>query len=634
MKKKKILFHSNHSKVFTGFGKNAKNIIKHLEETGKYEIVELANGVSHGHPDLKKLPWRARGALPGKQSEIDKLNKDPNLAKAASYGGFMIDEVIKEEKPDIYLGVEDIWAFSGYSEKPWWNKTNCMIWTTLDSLPILPDAIKLAPKVKHYYVWASFAEKAMKEEGHDHVSTLHGSIDCKNFNRFDYEERLRLRNSFGIAAESFIVGFVFRNQLRKSVPNLLEGFKLFKAKHPDSDPKLLLHTHWSEGWDIPRLVKEKNLDPNDILCTYFCKKCKKYEIKPFSGQKQNCRFCGSKESQNTVTIGDGVGESQLNEIYNLMDVYCHPFTSGGQEIPVQEAKLTELITLVTNYSCGEDSCTSESGGMPLDWAEYREPGTQFIKASTWPESICKQLSKVFEMDEIKKDAMGKKARQYVINNYSIEIIGKKLEEIFDSMPDMDWDFNFKQKLRDPNYIPPHTEDDNEWLIDVYKNILKIEIDASDDGHKYWMKAIENGGSREQILNHFHGVAKQENEKNKADKIVEFDSLLDETEGKRALFVLKEAEEDIFLATSLLESFKDSHPDYDVYFACDPQYHHILLSNKHVHKTLPFTPELESEFLMIGSGTDNPYFDYYCNLGILTQRHVNYHGIDNKVFDLR
>ena len=67
-----------------------------------------------------------------------------------------------------------------------------------------------------------------------------------------------------------------------------------------------------------------------------------------------------------------------------MDVYCHPFTSGGQEIPIQEAKLVELITLVTNYSCGEDHCTKESGGLPLDWSEYREPGTQFIKASTSP----------------------------------------------------------------------------------------------------------------------------------------------------------------------------------------------------------------------------------------------------------
>ena len=78
-----------------------------------------------------------------------------------------------------------------------------------------------------------------------------------------------------------------------------------------------------------------------------------------------------------------------------MDVYCHPFTSGGQEIPIQEAKLTELITLATDYSCGEDYCHEDSGGLPLSWAEYREPGTQFIKASTYPESIYEQLIKVY-----------------------------------------------------------------------------------------------------------------------------------------------------------------------------------------------------------------------------------------------
>ena len=102
---------------------------------------------------------------------------------------------------------------------------------------------------------------------------------------------------------------------------------------------------------------------------------------------------------NTTNTGRGVTDAQLNEVYNLMDVYCHPFTSGGQEIPIQEAKLAELITLVTNYSCGEDCCTEESGGLPLDWTEYREPGTQFIKASTSPESISSQLSKVHSMGD-------------------------------------------------------------------------------------------------------------------------------------------------------------------------------------------------------------------------------------------
>ena len=119
----------------------------------------------------------------------------------------------------------------------------------------------------------------------------------------------------------------------------------------------------------------------------------------------------TKGSQETSNVKHGVTESQLNLIYNLMDVYCHPFTSGGQEIPIQEAKLTELITLNTNYSCGEDSCTEESGGFPLDWAEYREPGTQFIKASTLPESICAQIEKVFNMSPEQRGVLGKKSKK-------------------------------------------------------------------------------------------------------------------------------------------------------------------------------------------------------------------------------
>ena len=42
---KKILFHSNSAKAFTGFGKNSKNILRYLHKTGKYEIIEFANGL-------------------------------------------------------------------------------------------------------------------------------------------------------------------------------------------------------------------------------------------------------------------------------------------------------------------------------------------------------------------------------------------------------------------------------------------------------------------------------------------------------------------------------------------------------------------------------------------------------------
>jgi glycosyltransferase involved in cell wall biosynthesis len=473
--KKKILFHSNGAKAFTGFGKNAKNILRHLYSTKKYELIEFANGTQWDDPSLKTRPWQAQGSLTNNQAALRQLNADPQKAREANYGGGTIDQAIKQYKPDIYLGVEDIWAFGGFWEKPWWNKINNMIWTTLDSQPILPQAIEAASKTKNFYTWSSFAEKDLKEMGHDHVDTLHGTVNTEDFYRHSEVHREGLRNEFKLSDE-FIIGFVFRNQLRKSVPNLLEGFKIFKKDCPKA--KLLLHTHWSEGWDIPRLIKEKNINPNDVLTTYFCSACGRYEVKSFVGQEQKCRFCGTEKSLNTTNVKAGVNESQLNEIYNLMDVYCHPFTSGGMEIPIFEAKMTELVTLVTNYSCGEDSSSQECGSFALDWSEYREPGTQFIKASTYPSSIAKQLKKVWQMDKNKLREMGKKAREWTVENYSTTAVGKKLESILDAMPTIDYDYDFGEEKKGLNL---------EDLLDSGKRIAVVMPGSA--GDVLWLNSL-------------------------------------------------------------------------------------------------------------------------------------------------
>ena len=228
-----------------------------------------------------------------------------------------------------------------------------------------------------------------------------------------------------------------------------------------------------------------------------------------------------------------------------MDVYCHPFTSGGQELPVQEAKLTELITLVTNYSCGEDSCSRKSGGIPLEWSEYREPGTQFIKASTYPSSISKSLRKVYNMKPDKRRAQEQKSRQYVLDNYDISIIGKKLENIIDSMPSFEWDFDFSFKPRDPDYSPPDIPDDSAWIIDLYKNILNHSVDHTDKGHEHWMQRLRTDMDRQQVLDYFQNVARQENAKNQK---VEFGSMFLDSPKKKALMVCKGDLNTIFSAT--------------------------------------------------------------------------------------
>ena len=90
MKKKKILIHSNYYKAFTGFGKNAKNILKYLYKTNKYDIVHFANGRSFSDECFKNSPWPSFGSLPDDPAHLAQLNRDPNLGKAAGYGGEMI----------------------------------------------------------------------------------------------------------------------------------------------------------------------------------------------------------------------------------------------------------------------------------------------------------------------------------------------------------------------------------------------------------------------------------------------------------------------------------------------------------------------------------------------------------------
>ena len=73
-------------------------------------------------------------------------------------------------------------------------------------------------KLKNYYVWAPFAEKALNELGHAHVKTLQGTLDTNQFCRLPTQERFHLRNKFGLDPSEFIIGFVFPKSTQKECP--------------------------------------------------------------------------------------------------------------------------------------------------------------------------------------------------------------------------------------------------------------------------------------------------------------------------------------------------------------------------------------------------------------------------------
>lgn len=618
----KVLFVSDYSRALTGFGKNMKNVLRRLHEDPDFEVVEAANGGRFG-ADLK-TPWKSYGTYPSDFTTLREIENDPYKKRMAMYGNYTIDKIVDLEKPDVVVGIEDIWAFK-WEDRKWFGKIGTVLWTTLDSSPILDLAYDLAPKVDKFLVWASFAQKEMRNNGYN-VETLHGAIDLSSFFPLLDDKRKKLRKENNVD-DSFLVGFVFKNQLRKSVPNLLEGFKRFKQIQTNA--KLLLHTEWcrsDHGWDIVKYLKEKNINKKDVLVTYICKSCKKYHLSEYHGEDSECKFCKQKTCV-SKSPDFGVSESELNEIYNMMDVYCHPFTSGGQELPIQEAKAAGLITLVTEYSCGTDNCYPEQGGLPLKWTEYREPNTQFIKATTCPDSIKDQLLRVSTLSEEEKVHIISNGRRHIEEYFSVDKTVEKLKQILLEIGKTNW--NFKAKEYDPNYVPSAELSDKDWITDLYKGMFDKDFNENSPEIREGVALIKQDG-RPPVYDYLRNVALERIKKPK-----ELSELLDGNQEDRIAVVVPESAGDVLIVNSLMENLKKLYPKKDIYFFTKPEFFPMIYSNPHVYKVLPYNPKIDNMLVMEGQGGHKGYFHMSFLPTILTQKVLGYlhQGEDKDVFNI-
>lgn len=606
---KKILFQSDCATAKTGFGRNTKAILSYLYKTGKYDLVSYCVSQKENDSIFKRLPWKSYGTFPSQErigNFLEGLSPQEIEGKKTlfGYGEALLDEIVEKEKPDVYFAVQDIWGIDFAVGRKWFDNIDSVLWTTLDSIPILDQAVRAAKKVKNFWVWSEFAEKEMHKMGLTHVKTCHGAIDESKFFRRSNEDKELLRIKHGINKEDFIVGFVFRNQLRKSVFALLKGLYLFKQKYPTVKSKVLLHTSWDESWNIEKFMKEYSLTNEDVLTTYICKNCSHFKADKPDAKTKKCPKCG-ENSFVTTSPSCGIAEDDLNEIYNLMNVYCHPFTSGGQEMPIQEAKLAELITLVTNYSCGEDNCAEGSGSIPLSWEEYREPGTQFIKAATSAVSIAESLEKVYLMDKSQKREQEIMSKEWALKNYSIPAVCSKIEKFIDTECNKKFDYIEIKYRKYPKAAVPNIQDNKEWVKVLYKNILSAEVKDDDEGLLHWLQRLSNGEPRKTVEAYFRTVADKDEKKFAPNPELE---RLYNIEGNKLVIVVKSGERESFYANCLIKDLRETYKDYKIIVAVKKELSHIFEGNENVYEVLDYNEKMSKPLFLEGKGFDKKYCD--------------------------
>lgn len=634
----RVLLHTNPPFLKTGLAENAKTLMKYLYKTGKYDLAHYCSQVNVADPNLRFTPWKSYGCMPNDQRLWDELNRDPGRARNVAYGSWNIDSVVKEWKPTIYVGSDDIWSFpkGDYMDKPWWNKINSILHITVDSLPILEQAYEQASLTKHYLTWAKFAAKEMHRFGPQfaHVDQIYGAMDTTKFSPITPQERADLRKRFKIDDGTVVFLFVGRNQLRKQFVQTIEAFAHFRRENPHANAKLWFHTSFSEkanGWDIPKMAGYHGLNKDDILCTYVCKTCGEWFVRGYEGEDIDCPSCNGQKTLITASIIHGVPDEQMRYLYGISDACISAFSSGGQEYHSVQSLLCGKPLACTSYSCGEDF-VDQPGVHSLSYTTYIEQGNNFIKATTSIKDLKTFMGKVWRTSRRDLEAWGAKGREWAVKTFSIETIGAQWEKLFDSMPAVDWSqITLTQTAKDDKYAFPQIEDADAFITALYVNILKMDEPANGDGRKNWHAQLKNGVKREDIYAYFIGVARGENTKNQPAQ--DFWSMIDKNGRKRGLVVVKESIGDIMLVTSLFRSFHEQHPNTDLYVAVDSKYSDVLALNPHVFKVVPYQGAFEQEIQMMGAGQREGYFDYYYHVCIQTQRLLSYLSQPKPSFDL-
>ncbi len=165
---------------------------------------------------------------------------------------------------------------------------------------------------------------------------------------------------------------------------------------------------------------------------------------------------------------------------------------------------------------------------------------------------------------------------------------------------------------------PDIQDDTEWLLSLYKNILNMEETAQSKGVADWLQALEAGRTRQAVYQFFIETAKKENASRQK---IDIKDLIKDTGKKKLVYVMPESIGDCIISLNVLKGLENLYPDWDRYLATKPQFFQIFepfVGDTEVINggLIPYLPIMDNLLFWEGAGD---------NLGLVTMAFLPHIG---------
>lgn len=479
------------SHIKSGFGNYTREILSRLHSTGKYEIAELSSYRSLETP--KTEPWKI---YPVAVSNNHPLFSEFMANQANQYGQWRFDLTLLDFKPHIVFDVRDFWNYTFEEISPLRPFYHWIITPTYDSSPQRIDSIntfKNADMVLFHTLWAKNDLIHNFYYNHDNLGPIaNDAVDSMIFKPLGYNKKFH-KIKHDIEQEAFVIGSVMRNQKRKLIPDLIETFSLLVKNNPNKKIYLYLHTSFPDalGWDIPALLLEHNIS-NNVLLTYRCHKCSHYGPSVFKGIKKICPSCKSMTSH-ICSPNNGVEDTELNQIYNLFDVYIQYAICEGFGIPPVEAASVGIPIITIDHEAMGEIGKNIGANLVKVIRTFREQETNADRCYPDNQQCLEILQSFVDTPMPELNQIGKNTRLKLLETYSWDKTAKTYEDIFDSIDitsKLDWSHN--QRSVNLQYKINNVASNRDFIYDIIDNIIEEPYLKSTNFVQDMIKSLDDG----------------------------------------------------------------------------------------------------------------------------------------------
>ena len=245
---------------------------------------------------------------------------------------------------------------------------------------------------------SKYAQKQVKDLFNINAEYIPHAIETDVYKPLPEADRANARARMGLTGK-FVVGVVARNQGRKMLDRTLKSFAIFAKEVPEA--VLLLHCDKNDPagyFNFDTLINQLKIQ-NRVV------------------------FTGTRYFK-------GFNYKQMNELYNVMDVFFLGTSGEGFGIPLIEAMGAGIPVLTTNYTTGQEIIADNKAGELIDLSDELLGNWNVERGIMSIPDGAKKLLKLYKDPQLRRE-YGNNGRSATLRAYDWRLVSKRWNDVLE-----------------------------------------------------------------------------------------------------------------------------------------------------------------------------------------------------------